>query len=170
MSKINLKYFGVININTNSAEEEYHSTEINLDGKIVSISLSFNGKAVDSESFEVVQDFLKSLNELQSIAEKGIKKNFKDGGMVKYYIDKYLEDWEYFNERVLREILREVDKTEKRENQLLAALKLVHVRFHDDVGGDFSVIMDYAIDQDIDDWVVVNINKDKKIDYITLES
>jgi len=166
MTAFTLPYFGSINP---SSVEEYYEVDIKFEGNEVQIDLNFENKDIDPSKLDTLKTFLENIDQMDALNKGYINKDYKDknGDTVKFYLEHHLEE---IDEETLSSLVDFNNKSIEPEKQLLSKLHLVRIGLHPDNEKAFA-IFDYSIDPDFTDYlVVINTDKDGKLDFMSMES
>ncbi|MEO7488960.1 MAG: DUF2004 domain-containing protein [Ferruginibacter sp.] len=149
--------------------EAYYDATINYDGKGIELDLNFENKTSDSKQMDAVKGFIDRIAEFDKKNRKYIDKDYTDdeGDTVKLYVQHHLED---IGKVELSKLVDFDNNAISSEQQLVKALHLVRVGLYPDSEDQFA-IFDYSIGRDLTDYlVVINTDKNGKLDYMTMES
>lgn len=166
MASYALPHFGEIDL---SNLDEYYDAEIDFNGEEIGIDLNFENKTIDKKKMDVVKGFIDKIADFDKKNKKYIENDYadEDGDTVKTYIEHHLEE---IDKTALAGLLDFNNKSVTPEKQLLKALRLVRVGLYPDSEDQFA-IFDYSIGKDLTDYlVVINTDKNGKLDYMTMES
>ena len=166
MANYSLKYFGQID-STNL--EEYYDVNINLNGEEIQIDLNFENKTIDTKQLDAVKNFIEKIADFDKKNKKYIEQDYSndDCDTVKTYVEHHLEE---IDKAELSGLVDFDNKSISPEKQLLNALRLVRVGLYPDSDDQFA-IFDYSIGKDLTNYlVVINTDKNGKLDYMTMES
>ncbi|QHT69284.1 DUF2004 domain-containing protein [Rhodocytophaga rosea] len=160
------RYFGEIDL---EKAEEWYESEIEYKGRIVSIDLYIDKpKQTDAATFELVDNFLNNLSEYEISISLALKKDLKEKGFTHSYIQIVKDEIETDE---MDELLLNVDKKLKKQDQILSAIYLSRIGLYADKEDETLAIFDYTISEDLtDELLVVSISKDKQIKKIIVES
>lgn len=159
-----LPYFGKLNLN---ALEEYYDAETELDDQMVQLDLNFENKSIKESKLTKIADTLKDLKGLFTKCTAFIQEDFKNGDDVKEYLTYHLEE---FSEKEIASLLAGANTSLSKEEQLLSVLKLHRIGFYPDSDREF-IVADFGTNREISDYIlVINVNKDGGLDYISIES
>lgn len=156
--------FGEININK---LEEYYESTTKLDHRELSIDINFETESISQSELNDILNFINEIPQFDLLNQKHILKDLKKRpSMTSDYLNFYLEE---FEEDELKEIL----KTDKKPTQktIIEHLHLNRVGIYPN--DSYFATFDYSIDIDdepCNQLLVINLNKDGSLDYITWES
>ena len=166
MAKYSLTHFGQINL-TNL--EEYYDVNIDFNGQEIQIDLNFENKTIDTKQLDTAKTFIERIADFDKKNKKYIEQDYlnEDCDTVKTYVEHHLEE---IDKAELSDLVDFDNKSISPEKQLMKALRLVRVGLYPDSEGQFA-IFDYSIGRDLTDYlVVINTDKNGKLDYMTMES
>ena len=166
MANYSLKYFGQID-STNL--EEYYDVNINLNGEEIQIDLNFESKTIDTKQLDAVKNFIEKIADFNKKNKKYIAQDYsnEDCDTVKTYVEHHLEE---MDKAELSGLVDFDNKSISPEKQLMNALRLVRVGLYPDSDDQFA-IFDYSIGEELTNYlVVINTDKNGKLDYMTMES
>ena len=166
MSKYTLPHFGEIDT---TKLEEYYDTEIEFNEEEISLDLNFEDESIDTNKLDAIKKMIESLSNYDKQNKKFIEEDYKDEKQdtVRTYIEHHLEE---IDEDELSEIIDVSNKSVKKEIQMMKALHLVRVGFYPH-GEEIFATFDYSLDQDITNYlVVINLDENGKLVYMTMES
>ncbi len=149
--------------------EEYYDVNIELDGNEIQIDLNFENKTIDTITMDKVKKFIENIEKCDKLNKTYILNDYndEDGDTVRSYLEHHLEEVE---KEELSNLINFDDKTTEPELQLLKKLKLVRVGLYPDNEDNFA-IFDYSIGEEITNYlVVINIDENGQLDYMTMES
>jgi hypothetical protein len=166
MAHITLPHFGPIDP---EALDSYYDTEIDFNGRSISIDLNFGSSSIDSRKLETVLRFIENIR-IYDINNKGfIAKDYHDegGNTVKFYLQHHIEE---LGATELASLVDQGTKKDGYEKQLLSRLHLVRVGIYPE-GEDQFAIFDYSLGVDLtNDLVVIFTDENGNLDYMTMES
>lgn len=165
MTNYTLPYFGKFDADS---LEEYYNVDIDFNGNQCQIDLNFENTKIDTSRLDLVKSFIENLEQIDKQNKVYIDQDFndKDADTVKTYLEHHLEE---VDEEELAELIDTNDKTKEPIKQLMDKLHLVRVGLYPDSEDQFA-IFDYSIGQEITQYlVVININKNGELDYMTME-
>lgn len=162
-----LLYVGEIDLN--ELEVDYR-TNIQLDGKDLSIDINFKNKTIQQDEIIKVNFFLENISKFDKQNLKAIELDFKNSGETSDYIQFYIDE---LDDNELSNII-DVKKANK-EKQLLSKLKLIRVGLYPDgkFDSEYFGVFDYSIDIDgepCNQLLVINTDEKGKLHHITWES
>lgn len=87
MTKFTLPYFGEIDL---TQYEPYRSIEADYKGKKVRMSIQLEEQPLTLEHCEAMQQAIQNLDKFEKKCKAYLQKNYKDGGVVKEYLEHHL--------------------------------------------------------------------------------
>jgi hypothetical protein len=141
---LSLPYFGEIAI---KPTRDY-DTEISLGDYSIPSDLNFYEEVVDKATLIEIELILNVLPTFIDKSEEILIADYHKGGVVKDYIEHHLEVME---KAELEELLKNVNKEEETENQLLSVMKIVRIGFYPDEDSHYAVF-DFSIGTDETDY------------------
>jgi hypothetical protein len=166
MAEYELPHFGQIPIGD---LEEYYDVEIDFKGSEIQIDLNFEDKTIETSKLDSVKKIITNLERFNILNQTYIKNDYDDneGDTVKTYLEHHIEE---IDKEELSTLIDFDNIAIEADKQLLAKLKLVRVGIYPD-SEDIFATFDYSIGQEITDHlVVINTDKDGKLNYMTIES
>ena len=168
MTEYLLPPFGQINL---ESLEEYYSSDIELNGKIIQIDINFANNSIDKTSMDIIKSFIENISNFDKQNKAHIETDFNDekGDTVKEYVTFHIEE---LGDEFLNEIGIDSTDTEK-EKLFLNKLHLTRVGLYPDGKYDTSsfVVFDYSVNRDLtDQLIVVNTDEKGNLDYLSWES
>jgi hypothetical protein len=165
MAKLATRYFGEIDLDR---LEEWYDTEIELHKNTVEISITVSTKVkVDTANIQAVDDFIDELKSDERHIRQIIYHDFKKGGETKTYIDLQVDGLE---KEDIADLIEGADKSLNDKEKLLSVLHLLRIIFYPEQEDNTFAVLDYTIDKELtDDLLVFVINKDNS-SKITIES
>ena len=160
---INILYFGDIDT---SAVQDYYKTTIDLDNRTIQLDLNFESTAIAADKLHKLLSFLEEISGLLTTVEKFIYANIDDEE-VQFFLD-------FHKEELLKEeldfLLENADQNLSLSQQILSVTQLRRIGFYPEHDNYFAVF-DFGVDENISQYLlVVNMNSDKTINHITVES
>jgi hypothetical protein len=153
--------FGEVEFDPDSDENWWEST-VDVDGRTISVSLLFEGAAVDDGLLDRLVPYLTDLPELARTAWAAIRANLdEEPSEVGEYIEHHLEE-----PSIVEEVFGgTVPDTE----QFLARLSLVHVGMHRD-GDQYEAVLDHSIGKEVTQYVLAVKFDGNRVTHLTTES
>jgi hypothetical protein len=149
--------------------EEYYDVDIDFNGQKIQIDLNFENNSIDTKLLDIVKQFIENISEFDKKNKKYIEQDYadEDADTVRTYVEHHLEE---VGKDELAGLVDFDNEKVKPEIQLMNSLRLVRVGLYPDNEDQFSVF-DYSIGKDLTQYlVVININKEGNLDYMTMES
>lgn len=158
-----LPYFGELDL-----EDDFFEVDIELNEKELSISIDFEGETPKKKQLQEVEQFLKSLLDIDKRAKEAIIADYENNsGFVYDYIDSFYDSLEGSGD--YDDFIDKTDTEKTPDEQLLAQLYVNNIGIYPN-GNTYSVF-DYIIDDEqTDDILVVYVTGDGEIDGFTIES
>lgn len=174
--KIELPVFGITNLNEEEGYEyQFYVKKWKYDFEDKKIDLDVNFKEVNESKIDKVKSSLNKLLEIHKIGIEAIQKDFKEGEVVKEYIEEWNEDifLQMFDEDEFQKFIEDTDKEERIEKRLLSLIRIVRIGIYVESENSF-ITMDFAFGYDSkigfrDDMLVVTINPEFKVTDICTE-
>jgi hypothetical protein len=166
MADFTMPYFGQLNL---ESLQEYYSTEFDFNNTIIEIDLNFESKSVDLETMTAAKAIIEKLPELDQQNKVYINRDYndEDGDSARFYLDFHLEE---IGTQKLAALLGLNSEAEELEKLLLANLHLVRVGLYPNSEEIFAVF-DYSLGRKLTNYIiVVNLDRESELDYITVES
>lgn len=161
---LNLPYFGEI---TTDSLNGYYQIDINFGQEQLELDLNFKNDSIHANQLNPLKEYLNDLQVITAIAKTAIADDFENGEDVNEFLTFHLE--EVFEEE-LNSFLSDTDKNLPIKKQLLSKIKLKRIGFYPDSDYSFAVL-DFKFDADFSQYIlVVNMNDDKTVYNITMES
>lgn len=143
-------------------DENWWESEVEVDGRTVSVSLLFEGAAVDDGLLDRLAPYVTDLPELATTARAAIVANLtEEPSEVGEYIEHHLEE-----PSIVEEVF---GGTTPDTERFLAQLTLVHVGIHPE-NGRYEAVLDHSIDQDATQYVLAVKFHGKRVTHLTTES
>ncbi len=159
-----LPYFD--SIDTSNLEEEYR-TYTDFNGRSILLDLNFTKKEIEVSTLELL---VKQINRIAAIDIENrneIESESKSGFVVKDYID---DSMEMLEKEDLKIIMKNVDKTKSKKQQLFDALFLNRVGFYPE-NEELCIICDYTYSEELlDELLVVSRKIDGSFTSLQVES
>ena len=166
MSLYTLPHFEPINID---ALDEYYDTEMMLNDKAIQIDLNFENKSIAPEKMDQVKNILAQLLQLDQQNKTYIANDFEDedGDTVRTYVEHHLEE---IGRDELAAFIDFNNANLTPEQQCMHHLHLVRLGLYPD-SEDYFATFDYSLGKDLTDYlVVINIDAEGQLQYLTMES
>lgn len=158
-----IEYFDNIDFNN---LDDYYSIEALIDSLQIEIDLNFETKSIDSAEIDKLNSTLKDLKSLIPKTWDWIKADYKSGVDVKEYISFHLDD--FFKDNP-EEILQGTDSSLNNDQRFLQTLKVNRIGVYP--SSDNYLVFDYMTNEELSNYIlVVNVNKNLELEYITVES
>lgn len=153
--------FGEVEFDPES-DENWWESEVDVDGRTISVSLLFDGAVVADGLLDRVAPYVTDLHTLAATAWAAIRADLgAEPSEVGEYIEHHLEE---------ASIVEEVfDGTTPDTEQFLARLKLVHVGLHLD-GDTHEAVFDHSIGQESTQYVLAVKFDGHRVTELTTES
>lgn len=166
MNKYISKHFGEMNLD---AAEEWYEAEIEYKGRTVTLDLYIERpKQIEFAYVKMVDDFLDSLSKYEASIRSALEKDLKERGFTHSYIEILKQE---IDEEEMESLLLEADKKLRKKEQILSVIYLSRIGLYSDKGDETLAVFDYTISEDLtDELLVVNLSKEKQIQWITVES
>lgn len=163
MSKMDLTYFGEIEINS---PKDSNEGKVSIDNRLIELDLNFYNGVPKHDWVKEYEDYILNFLQHKNNVEAAFMSDYEDGEETKEYVDFHFEE---LDASEIDKVLEGTDTSKFKEERLLSALKLVRVGFYP--GEENYAVWDYTIGRDITDMLVV-VNTDNKgtIQYVTWES
>ena len=159
-----IKYFENINF---SKIEDYYSTEVKINSKEIEIDLNFENESISKEIIIRINSALSNLENILNKSWEWIIDNYNNEQDVKEFISFHLDD---FFEDDPEEILKGTDPELNNKERFLKTLRVNRVGIYPDDEEHFLII-DWMTDPELSNYIlVININKNLNLEYITVES
>jgi hypothetical protein len=137
--------FGEVEFDLES-DENWWESEVDVDGRTISVSLLFEGAAVDDGLLDRVAPYVTGLPELAGTARAAIIADLTgEPSEVGEYIEHHLEE-----PGIVEEVF---GGTAPDTGQFLARLSLVHVGIHA-AGDRYEAVLDHSIGQEVTQYVL----------------
>jgi hypothetical protein len=166
MNKYLSTYFGEIDL---EAEEEWYEGEVELKGNIVTLDMYIHGAIkVDSIYIKAVDDFLDDLPDFEESIRIALRKDLKPKRMTYDYISILLDELE---KEEIDELIKDTDRNLKKRERILSAVYLSRIGLYPEKEDMTIATFDYTLSSDLtDQLLVVNISKNREVQWITVES
>jgi len=146
---IELKYFGKIDLNKT---EEYIDILTNINENEVSIDLNIIEEKISKETIQPTIKFLENLSGIEKIAHKQVLSDFKNGNIVKDYIEHHIGE---FNDEELKSLgIESTDSSENKKQKFLNKIHLKRIGIYPEEW-DSLAIFDYTINDDLTQYLIV---------------
>jgi len=166
MANYSLSHFGDIDPEN---LEEYYDVDIDFDGHKIQIDLNFEDIHIDSKRLDIAKRFIDNISEFDKQNKKYIEQDYadEDGDTVRTYVEHHLED---MDKDELSGLVDFDNAVTSPEIQLMNSLRLKRVGLYPDEESHFAVF-DYSIGRELTQYlVVINIDENGNLDYLTMES
>lgn len=161
---LEIPYFGPIDT---TAVNDYYSLQVKVGKHTVELDINFKQKSIDQTRLTLLLDFLKDIETVIADSWSAIKRNFENGSEVAEYINFHLEE---LDDPTLKALLSKADKLLPIDEQILSVIKINRIGFYPESKNIFAIV-DFNLDFKISDYIlVVVMNDDKTLNYITMES
>ncbi len=159
-----IKHFEEIDINN---IEGYYSKEIKVDSNLIDVDLNFETQKLDTEQIQKLNSFLTNIKGIIDKSWKWILNDFKNGEDVNEYISFHLDD---FFAEAPEEILKGTDPLLDNKDRFLQTLKVNRIGVYPS-SPDHYLVIDWMINPELSNYIlVVNVNENFELGYITVES
>ena len=159
-----IQYFKNIDF---SSIEDYYTTEIKINSKKIEIDLNFETESISKETVKNINSGLRNLENILNNSWEWIIDNYKQGDDVKEFISFHLDD--FFKDDP-EEILKGTDPKLDNKERFLKTLRVNRVGIYPDSEENFLII-DWMTDPELSNYIlVINLNKNFNLEYITIES
>ncbi|MGL1885761.1 MAG: DUF2004 domain-containing protein [Reichenbachiella sp.] len=149
--------------------EDFYETSIQIGDIKIRLDLNFETKSINLETIEKIEVFLAKLGNLEMKNHDYIRNDFtQEVSMTSDYLNFYADE---FYEEELSKIIDLDNPTVNKPTLLLKKLKLIRIGIYPQAS--YFATFDYSIyidDEPCNQLLVVNINEDGSLDYITWES
>ncbi len=160
---LSLPYFGEITI---EPTRDY-DTEIKLADYSIASDLNFYEEVVNKTTLTEVELILNDLPTFIDKSKEILIADYYKGGAVKEYIEHHLEVME---KAELEQLLKNTDKEEETEKQLLSIMKVVRIGFYPDEDSHYAVF-DFSIGTDETDYrITIRYNNTENFDSLEFVS
>jgi len=175
MITIELPIFGTIQLESTSEAPPYENQKQThlLNGAPLDLDVHF--KQVDEVSVGLARQALNDISQIQQIGLAAIQKDFKEGEVVKDYIEEWNEDifLQIFEEEEFEVFIKDTDKNKSIEERLLSLIQLVRIGIYLN-NEDYLLVLDFAFGYDSelgfrDDMIVLWLNEKYKVVDIGVE-
>lgn len=168
MKEYNLNSFG--NIDPENLTD-FYTAEVSLNGTEIELDLNFDESTstIGKEKLEAINNILLNLSKIDTKNKQHILDDYNNEtcDTVKDYVKHHLEE---LDKESLSTIINFEDSHRSPENQMVEKLHLVRIGFYPENEKDFAVC-DYTIGRYLADYmVVVNLNENGEMQFITMES
>ncbi len=157
--------FGMITLNNLEAEYE---AGVLINDKAISLDLNFEATTIPRENLSLVKKILNNLPDYQRQTRAAIVEDAKDeDGITREYLEFHIEE---LLENELQELLGHISSQRKRRKKVFKLLQLNRIGFYPEAEQNHAVF-DYTIGDELTDYLlVVVMNQNDKIEFITMES
>lgn len=166
MEKYSLPHFG--NLDSANLEEYYH-VDIDFDRRKIQIDLNFDNTSINLKRLDIAKQFINNISEFDKKNKSYIEQDYTDEACdtVRTYIQHHLED---MDKNELSGLVNFDNISTPIEIQLMNSLRLERVGLYPDRESSFAVF-DYSLGQELTQYlVVINIDENGSLDYLTMES
>jgi hypothetical protein len=158
-----IKYFEEIDINK---LEDYYSKEIKVGANNINVDLNFETKTLDDKQVQKLNSCISNIKDIINNSWQWILYDYKNGDDVKEYISFHLDDFFVDNPE---EILEGTDPSIDNKDRFLQTLKVKRIGIYPSF--DNYLVIDWMTNPDLSNYIlVVNINENFELQYITIES
>lgn len=162
---IELKYFGKLDLNKT---KEYIDVLTNINGNEVSIDLNIIEEKITKNTIQPTISFLENLSKIEKIAHKQLLSDFKNGSIVKDYIEHHIG--EFNDEDLISLRIESTDSFESKKEKFLNKIHLKRIGIYPEEW-DSLAIFDYTINDDLTQYLIVlSFDSDGKFVDIFIES
>lgn len=159
-----IKHFEEINLDE---LEDYYSKKIDFDSQTIEVDLNFESVNLNPEQIKKMNFSLTGIKGLIDQSWNWILADYKNGVEVSEYISFHLDD---FFEDNPEEILDGTDSTLDNRDRFLQTLKVNRIGIYPSSSENYLII-DWMTNPDLSNYIlVVNVNDDLELEYITVES
>ena len=149
--------------------EDYYDWTLNYGERELNLDLNFETKSTNEAELNQIMEFVKKIPEFDNQNQNYIKSDFEqDESMTSDYLNFYLDE---LDEIELGGIIDLKNRKKSRASLLMEELNLIRVGIYPQAS--YFATFDYSIDIDgepCNQLLVLNINIDGTLDYITWES
>ncbi|SDS27020.1 Protein of unknown function [Gillisia sp. Hel1_33_143] len=149
--------------------EDYYDWTINYGERKLNLDLNFETDSTNQAELNQIMEFVKKIPEFDHQNRNYIKSDFEqDVSMTSDYLNFYLDE---LDESELGGIIDLKNRKKSRNSLLMEELNLIRVGIYPQAS--YFATFDYSIDIDgepCNQLLVLNINQDGTLDYITWES
>ncbi len=149
--------------------ENYYDWTLNYGERKLNLDLNFEIESTNQSELNLIIEFVKKIPEFDNQNRNYIKSDFEQNvSMTLDYLNFYLDE---LDESELGRIINLNNRKKSRNNLLMEQLNLIRVGIYPQAS--YFATFDYSIDIDkepCNQLLVVNINRDGTLDYITWES
>ena len=153
MKQFELPYFGKINIENITEEQQYMT--VNFQNRNI-ILMWFAEEKIDEKYYQNSNNFLSDLGTFDANNKVLLQEEFtnEQDKTVLEYLEYHLEELE----QEFTEIIGKSNVNSEKLENLLKALKLKNISFHDE-----NIVADYILDSEVSDQILaISINNDGK--------
>ena len=149
--------------------EDYYDWTLNYGERKLDLDLNFETESTNQAELNQIMEFVKKIPEFDNQNRNYIKSDFEqDVSMTSDYLNFYLDE---LDESELSGIIDLKNRKKSRNSLLMEQLNLIRVGIYPQAS--YFATFDYSIDIDgesCNQLLVLNINQDGTLDYITWES
>ena len=159
-----IKYFEEININN---LESYYSKKIEINSNLIDVDLNFESESLDEHQIKKLNLCLEDLQNIIAKFWQWILNDYKNGEDVNEYISFHLDD---FFEDDPEEILKGTDSNLDNKDRFLQTLRVNRIGIYPSSPENYLII-DWMTNPDLSNYIlVINVNNNFELEYITVES
>ncbi|RYY93620.1 MAG: DUF2004 domain-containing protein [Chitinophagaceae bacterium] len=164
MAVYTLPHFGDVD---HGAPEEFYDAQVPYAGDTLELDLNIDEAAVAPEQLDKVKRYLEDLPALDRKARALIAEDFHGAGdTVTEYLQHHMEELE----EELDKLLEGTDPARPRDERLMKALRWVRAGFYPN-DDEIFVTLDYTLGEELTQYlVVVNLDANGELAYMTMES
>ena len=160
MARLPTKFFGEIDL---ERPEEWYEAEHEINGETVEVSMTFSTtcKILGKDDIERVDNFIENLRSNVEAIRLLLQQDFESEGETRNYIDSQIEEQDKDD---IADLIKDADKKLSKKEKLLSVLTLLRIVFYPEKGDKMFAVLDYTIDGDLtDDLLVVKLYKDNNV-------
>ena len=144
---------------------DYYTTEIDFQGRMVPLDINFDEYAIDRQKLEAVEPFVANPGLYHDKAVAAMQQDYLSGTIVKPYLEEHLNLFTHQSSAAEPATITGEGSTKQ-----IAQLYLKRIGFYPENENEFAVF-DYTINEEETQYlIVVNFKKDGEIDNLTMES
>lgn len=157
--------FGMITLN--NLEKEYDAG-VMINDKTISLDLNFEATSIPKKNLSLVKKVLNNISDYQRKTRAAVVEDANDeDGITREYLDFHIEE---LIENELQELLGHISSERKRRKKIFKLLQLTRIGFYPEEEQNYAVF-DYTIGDELTNYLlVVVINQNDEIGFITMES
>ena len=160
---LSLPYFGEITIEPTKDYDIF----IKLEDYSIPSDLNFYEETVDKTTLSCIESILNDLPAFLNKSKEILISNYEKLGAVKDYIEHHFEVME---KDELEQLIKNTDKNESTERQLLSIIKITRIGFYPDEDSHHAVF-DFSIGKDYTDYrITIRYNNSGKFDSLEFVS